>query len=577
MAINKIKLKQIDADFPALVGQYGSGYFVSKNADNLISGENQFFGNTTFSISNIAFQNDTIEFGECDFTFDQNSLVNLTESIGSGFVKTYGNQSISGIKTFINGIKVGENGGTGVLYSGQINPVYVSGVSSNLERYLIFGESSVNGFKGMQIESGLNYNPSSKILKASIFSGNFSGLASRSTDSSNVYTSGNQNTNAEMYPAFAAGTGSQFQGLSVNSGLSYNPSVGAFKARIFSGNLSGTASEATKVYISGNQGINAQMYPAFAAGTGSQSHGLSVNSGLSYNPSVGVFKAQIFSGNLSGTASSATSATRLSGKDPIAKINGTGFDGSIDIIVYPTGSLDTATNAARYLLFTTTNANGYKDIGFSNITTNPASNSISASTFIGGFSGNSLNASSSTPLNIGAFSSGDSINFNFTPSTPNYTINTGYFGPVGTTAIKNLGSPSVVWKEVYASVGSINTSDRNLKTDISEIPDSWLDAWEEVNYVRYKFKDAVVQKGLSGARWHIGHIAQNIYETFKERGLDAFNLGMLCYDKWNESVDQNGNLTPSGEIWSIRPDECQFMELALMRRSINRLKSGILI
>jgi hypothetical protein len=52
---------------------------------------------------------------------------------------------------------------------------------------------------------------------------------------------------------------------------------------------------------------------------------------------------------------------------------------------------------------------------------------------------------------------------------------------------------------------------------------------------------------------------------------------MLCYDKWDESVDQNGNTIPSGEIWSIRPDECQFMEMALMRRSINRLKSGILI
>jgi hypothetical protein len=52
---------------------------------------------------------------------------------------------------------------------------------------------------------------------------------------------------------------------------------------------------------------------------------------------------------------------------------------------------------------------------------------------------------------------------------------------------------------------------------------------------------------------------------------------MLCYDKWDSYIDPNGKTIPSGEIWSIRPDECQFMEMALMRRSINRLKSGILI
>jgi hypothetical protein len=160
---------------------------------------------------------------------------------------------------------------------------------------------------------------------------------------------------------------------------------------------------------------------------------------------------------------------------------------------------------------------------------------------------------------------------------PNYTITTGYFGPVGTTAIKNLGSPSIAWKEIYTSVPVIITSDKNFKTDISEIPDVWLDAWEEINYVRYKFKNAVDQKGATGARWHIGQVAQDIYKAFDKHGLNAFDIGMLCYDKWDESVDQNGNTIPSGEIWSIRPDECQFMEMALMRRSINRLKSGILI
>ena len=199
-----------------------------------------------------------------------------------------------------------------------------------------------------------------------------------------------------------------------------------------------------------------------------------------------------------------------------------------------------------------------------------------ASTFVGALSGNSISATSSSALNISTFSANDTINFNFPAATTSYVMTSGAFAPAGTTSIRNLGSSSVRWKEVFAGLGAINTSDRNLKTEISEIPDSWLDAWQEVDYVRYKFKDSVAQKGLSGARWHLGHIAQDIYEKFDAHNLNAFDIGMLCYDKWDESIDQNGNVTPSGEIWSIRPDECQFMEMALTRRSLNRLKSGIL-
>lgn len=387
MGINKIKLKQIDADFSGLVGEYGSGYFstidsfnqlsgscfkyadletselVFQTGDQNISGVKDFLSDINFR-SNAYYENGEIGFTQSTFTFNDNDSINsFANNFGTKFVVNGGSQSVSGLKVFINGLRIGGGGGSGVLYSGQINPIYVSGVSSNLNRYIIFSDGTGDGFKNPQMDSGLNYNPSTKIL--------------------------------------------------------------------------------------------------------------------------------------------------------------------------------------------------------------------SASTFKGGFSGNSLSAEYSSPLNISAFNSGDSINFNFTNSTPNYTMTTGYFGPVGTTSVKNLGSTSVRWKEVFASVGTINTSDRNLKTEISQIPDSWLDAWQEVDYVRYKFKDAVNLKGIDNARWHIGHIAQDVYEAFDKHGINAFDIGIVCYDRWSESIDQNGNVIPSGEIWSIRADECQFMELALMRRSINRLKSGI--
>lgn len=548
MAINKIKLKQIDADFPALVGQYGSGYFASTGSlhglsgqsvkysdlatgafvyttgnQNIsgyknflsrpaisgvgiatlgeivsIDGDNTIFGDNTFTGYNIflnstKFQNNNVQFQNSSFTFlDSTSLDNLTNSLNK-FVKTTGNQIVDGVKTFRSGIKVGSGGGSGVLYSGQINPVYVSGITGNSNRYLTFVENTGDGFKNMQMHTGFSYNAFTQTLNSKIFSGNLSGSALLSVNSSGIYTSGDQNLNVQMYPSFAAANSSGFQILSVNSGLLYNPSINTLTAETFSGNLSGVASSAitsSGVYITGNQNLSASMYPVFAAADSSSYQSLNTDSNLSYNPSTDV---------------------------------------------------------------------------------------LSASTFKGGFNGNALNASSSSTLNIGTFAVTDNISFNFPAGTPNYTMTSGSFGPAGTTAIRNLGSSSIRWKEVFASVSAINTSDRNLKTQISEIPDSWLDAWQEVDYVRYKFKDSVAQKGLSGARWHVGHIAQDIYEKFDAHNLNAFDIGMLCYDKWDESSDQNGNITPSGEIWSIRPDECQFMEMALMRRSINRLKSGILI
>ena len=548
MAINKIKLKQIDADFPALVGQYGSGYFtptgsfynlsgqsvkysdlatgrlVYTTGDQSISGQKSFvnrpsvsgvglarldevigingndfiYGEKTFAgtgnfLNKSLFTNCNVEFMNSTFTFDLTSSTGFADKLKTRFVTTSGNQIVLGVKTFTSGIRVGGNGGSGVLYSGQINPVYTSGVTGNSNRYLTFVEGTGDGFKNMQMHTGFSYNASTQTLNSRIFSGNLSGDALRAVNSSGVYTSGGQNLDAQMYPAFAVANANGFQILSVNSGLFYNPSVNALTAQTFYGNITGTASmafNASGVYITGSQGSSATMYPVFAAENSSNYQSLNTDPQFSYNPSTDV---------------------------------------------------------------------------------------LSASTFKGGFSGNSLNASDGTTLNLGVSNASHAISFNFPVGTPNYTMTSGSFGPAGATAIRNLGSSSVRWKEVFAGAAAINTSDRNLKTEISEIPDSWLDAWQEVDYTRYKFKDSVAQKGLSGARWHIGHIAQDIYEKFNAHNLNAFDIGMLCYDKWDESVDQNGNVTPSGEIWSIRPDECQFMEMALMRRSINRLKSGILI
>lgn len=144
--------------------------------------------------------------------------------------------------------------------------------------------------------------------------------------------------------------------------------------------------------------------------------------------------------------------------------------------------------------------------------------------------------------------------------------------------IIDLGSSGARFKNVYAGSGTINTSDRNKKQSIESIPDKVLDAWSDVNYQQFKFNDAVDEKGEE-ARFHVGIIAQEIEETFKKHGLNAFDYGILCYDEWDDIYEEvDGDMvlvTEKGSLYSIRSDECLMLESALMRRNTRRLEDKI--
>lgn len=162
----------------------------------------------------------------------------------------------------------------------------------------------------------------------------------------------------------------------------------------------------------------------------------------------------------------------------------------------------------------------------------------------------------------------------------------------------NLGSSSLRFKQVYSGTGAINTSDRNTKRDIKPIDDKVLDAWSEINYSQFRFKDAFKEKG-SEARIHFGLIAQEIEQTFKRHGLDAFDYGILCYDEWDdvyEEIEEDQTIVDdvtgektnvtiktgkmkkvksAGSLYSIRPDECLMLESAMLRRTNIRLSTRL--
>lgn len=125
-----------------------------------------------------------------------------------------------------------------------------------------------------------------------------------------------------------------------------------------------------------------------------------------------------------------------------------------------------------------------------------------------------------------------------------------------------LGFSAFRFSVVYAGTGSINTSDENDKTDIGAIPDEWLDAWADVEWSRFKF--------IGGTRWHTGLVAQQVHAAFAAHDIDAFEIGLCCFDQWEASGD-----APAGSRWGLRYDECQAMEAAYQRRRMDRLEAQV--
>jgi hypothetical protein len=95
-----------------------------------------------------------------------------------------------------------------------------------------------------------------------------------------------------------------------------------------------------------------------------------------------------------------------------------------------------------------------------------------------------------------------------------------------------LGQSSKRWTTVYATTGTINTSDANQKTIVGSISDKEKAVALKIksNIKAFKFNDSIEKKGADKARIHFGVIAQEIKEAFESEGLDADTYGMFCVD-----------------------------------------------
>ena len=99
----------------------------------------------------------------------------------------------------------------------------------------------------------------------------------------------------------------------------------------------------------------------------------------------------------------------------------------------------------------------------------------------------------------------------------------------------DLGSSGARFDDIYATNGTIQTSDRNEKQDIEALSDAEQRVAVAAKGLLRKFRwiDSVEAKG-DDARIHFGIIAQDLQDAFTAEGLDAGRYAMFTSTTWTD-------------------------------------------
>lgn len=141
-----------------------------------------------------------------------------------------------------------------------------------------------------------------------------------------------------------------------------------------------------------------------------------------------------------------------------------------------------------------------------------------------------------------------------------------YFAPYSNGYASKLGHSSTPWDTVYANTTTIQTSDRNLKKDIENLPEKYIIMYDLLRPVRFK-----LIKGTSD-RYHIGYIAQEVEEAMIQAGIDSKEFGGFVRDK-----DEDGNdiyMLRYGEFDGIRDLKIKLLE-EMFTTELTQLKAEL--
>jgi len=99
----------------------------------------------------------------------------------------------------------------------------------------------------------------------------------------------------------------------------------------------------------------------------------------------------------------------------------------------------------------------------------------------------------------------------------------------------SFGYASARFDDIYATNGTIQTSDRNEKQDIEALSEAEAQVAVACKGLlrKFRWKDKVAEKG-DEARIHFGIIAQDLQDAFAAEGLDAGRYAMFISSTWTD-------------------------------------------
>ena len=100
----------------------------------------------------------------------------------------------------------------------------------------------------------------------------------------------------------------------------------------------------------------------------------------------------------------------------------------------------------------------------------------------------------------------------------------------------DLGSSGSRFDDIFATNGTIQTSDQNEKQQIASLTDAEITAAKAISklFKTFKWNDSVEEKG-DAARTHAGVIAQDVQQAMSDAGLDAGDYAFFISATWWEA------------------------------------------
>jgi hypothetical protein len=159
----------------------------------------------------------------------------------------------------------------------------------------------------------------------------------------------------------------------------------------------------------------------------------------------------------------------------------------------------------------------------------------------------------------------------------------------GSDNTKNNGSSFLRWNTVFATSGTINTSDEREKLWRGPLNEAEILAAKRIGAEIgvYQWLDAIVKKGTDSARLHVGVLAQKVFSIMESYGVDWRRYAWACHDKWDErqyqaAVWEEGQLVSAevpymaaGDRYGVRPDQLALFLIAAQEQRLAALEARI--